>query len=155
MYPNENLDLANPGLSPLERETLRHLRDQTPRGSKGTDADSEAFLRTIPLDADIDEFLSEVGETLLSLSWGAVDSWERDRGTSRLSQLKGAATAVLYADMGVRLMLGERVFIGDTVADPEWLALLGIVPCSVETLATAKSEYARLAGGRDANQAAA
>lgn len=143
-----SVNLDNPGLSPSDRTALQQLRKQTPpRGPKGTEADTEAFLLTIPLDADIEEFLSEAGCELLSLGWDAVDSWERAKGTSRLSQLKRAATAIFDADIGVRLALGERVFIGD-VADPEWLALLGIVPRSVETLATAKAEYTKLAGER-------
>lgn len=150
MNPSESIDLENPGLSPMDRKTLTELRKQAPPRSRkdSPERDTEAFLRTIPLDADIRDFLGAVGhETLLTANLGEIDAWERDKHTTRISPLKRAATAILDAAFGVRLAIGECIFVGDDVADPEWLALLGIAPCSLDKLARAKAAYTTLAAG--------
>jgi hypothetical protein len=145
----------NPALSVKDRYTLRQFRKEAPiHSSSGPEADTEKFLRTIPLSGDVEEFLRDIGhKTLLSVGLPEIDRCEREKGTRRISQLHSAATAILWAEVGVRLALGETISVGGSPVDSDWLALIDIVPCSTETLVKAEAVYAKLAAeGRDADK---
>ena len=145
----------NPALSVKDRQTLRQFRKEAQtHSSSGPEADTEKFLRTIPLDAATEEFLHDIDhETLLSVGLPEIDRWEREKGTRRMSQLRSAATAVLWAEIGVRLALGETISVGGSPVDPDLLALIDLGPCSTEALIQAKAAYVEIATkGQNANK---
>ena len=156
MYPSRDTGQENLGLSPGERRTLQQLNKQLPsrRSSNDPHAVVEEFLLTIPLDAETQTFLSDVGSrTLLSIGLDQIDKWQRERNTVRIAEIYTAATAVLWAEISVRLALGEIISVGGSPVDPDLLALIDVGPCSTETLIQAKAAYVEIATkGQNANK---
>ncbi len=138
MYPNENLDLANPGLSPSDRATLSQI-DNQPR----SDGEAEKILFSLApqLDPLATRFLRDIkhktfayvtdGEiaTWLQQEWNRTpDDSEHAKKEQRLNALWRAAADV------------------EICAHPESRGLLGRlgIPAS---LAEAKRRYREVAGG--------
>jgi len=156
MYPSRDTGQENLGLSPFDRRTLQQMNKQLPvrRHSNDPHVAVEEFLLTIPLDAGTQEFLSDTGHrTLVSADIIEVDKWMREKGGSRVRGLYSAAMSVLWAEIGVRLALGESIVLDDSPVDPDWLALIDVVPCPTAELLEAKDAYVKAAAeARDAEK---